>query len=179
MYYLRLYLYATLEQFFSIIKTGHLRLSRFSYTNDVTEAIPRGNTEPPPKVKNHGFICFSATYSDPTLWGFYSDRGRGVCLAFDLPVTPDENDDHLFRLEHRLHTKDDLPTPESDLSLCKVKYSQERPEDINPAELLYTKNSSWSHEKEYRVIFDLTEDNGIDCELVNNSVIFHHAGIMR
>ena len=38
-------------------------------------------------------ICFSKTYKDPSLWGHYANRCKGICLGFDIKTLKGEGID--------------------------------------------------------------------------------------
>ena len=38
-------------------------------------------------------VCLSKTYKEPSLWGHYADRCKGVCLGFDINVYGDPEKD--------------------------------------------------------------------------------------
>lgn len=36
--------------------------------------------------KTHGFISFSKSWRNPTMWGHYAEDNKGVCFGFDIPT---------------------------------------------------------------------------------------------
>lgn len=102
--------------------------------------------------KKFGICSFSAVRDNILLWSHYAKNHNGVCIGFSTKIIIDYAD-KLAR------DKDEL------LELVKIKYSSEypqhslvkkasNPEDFSDIEdLLYTKASDWSYEKEYRLIY--------------------------
>ena len=98
-----------------------------------------------------GICCFSEIKSNILLWSHYAKNHSGVCVGFSTNLIMDYAD--------RLLSQNEL------LDLVKVKYAKEYPqhslikielgsEDVSDVEdILYTKSSDWSYEKEYRLIF--------------------------
>ncbi|UGX93384.1 DUF2971 domain-containing protein [Bradyrhizobium barranii subsp. barranii] len=91
-----------------------------------------------------GLLCFSEDWTDPVLWSHYAAKHGGMCLGFDI---------------------------DRRLELRKVSYRTERLGRALPTEspvpmeideelaglLLTTKFSSWSYEREWRVILPLQD----------------------
>jgi Protein of unknown function (DUF2971) len=122
------------------LRERRLKISTIEDLNDPFELIPyelsnRSNRAALRKSRdqlaaNRGVLCFSTTWHDPVVWAHYSDKHRGICLAFDVP---------------------------SDLDLYKkVRYVSNRlpfPRMLNPEtaeKMLFTKYHNWSYEKEMR-----------------------------
>nr|WP_314417227.1 DUF2971 domain-containing protein [uncultured Pseudomonas sp.] len=87
-------------------------------------------------AKEFGFLCFSRSYSSPVQWAHYGDKHNGICLGFDISVS----------------------------KLLKISYVAERKGFHNGMfstqgqalkwliEFLTTKHSSWSYEREMRML---------------------------
>ena len=86
--------------------------------------------------KTNGILCFSKTWTNPVLWGHYSDKHRGICLGFDVPSS----------------------------ILGKVQYVDSRPplpdvlDEAFMKRLLFTKFSHWQYEQEYRAYVQFEEE---------------------
>ena len=98
--------------------------------------------------QNLKMLCLSKTCEEPSLWGHYSDGGKGVCLGFDVH----KNDKH---------------------TIMKVEYGQKRqsltyfgwqftngqwtppnvtPDDVhNSPNIFKYKGVQWQHEQEWRL----------------------------
>lgn len=86
--------------------------------------------------KSNGLLCFSRNWTNPLLWGHYSDKHKGVCLGFDVP------DDNLKEVEY-VSERFPIPAVIDDLFMKK---------------LLSTKFEHWKYEEEYRTFVSLTDD---------------------
>jgi hypothetical protein len=138
------------EYAISNIVFSRLKVGRISDLNDPYEllAYQRGGRSPTfiDYRKNFeetsGLLCFSEDWTDPVLWSHYAAKHSGMCLGFDVDRT---------------------------LTLRKINYRSERlgreagrmlPTEIDEVlaeRLLTTKFSSWSYEREWRVILSLTD----------------------
>ncbi len=91
-----------------------------------------------------GLLCYCALNDDPTVWGHYGDRHRGIALGFDF-----KEGERCF--PHKVRYDNQRP----ELNLSDIGIS---PEDRDPqvaqVKLIekgfITKHPSWTYEKEYR-----------------------------
>ncbi len=160
--YLTLYQYTTQEGFEHIIRDRRLKLSLPECVNDVQEGSVWGETKKPEHLRNMFYICLSATCQSPSLWAYYANSSRGVCLAFTLPVTPYNNtsDMYNFRVEDKL------------FRISRVQYIPQKLGNRNDSYAetylasLY-KSQEWMHEKEFRMIiprdYSGVEHNELGC----------------
>jgi hypothetical protein len=95
--------------------------------------------------KSQGIVCFSEIENDPKMWGTYADSHRGMLVEFDC------NNSYFKR-----HSE-----------FKKVMYSQQ-PVPFDPEssddflrQVVFTKNSIWSEELEWRAVFRLNECRSI------------------
>ena len=99
-----------------------------------------------------GICAFSESYNNILLWSHYARNHTGVCIGFDINVI--------------INYANQIAEREKELlDLVKVRYSNEYPkfslfksvlneDDLTDIfNLLYTKSSNWSYEKEYRMIY--------------------------
>jgi len=99
-----------------------------------------------------GICSFSESNNNILLWSHYARNHTGVCIGFDTEV--------IINYANQIAEKE-----KELLDLVKVKYSNEYPkfslfksalnkDDLTDIfNLLYTKSSDWSYEKEYRLIY--------------------------
>ncbi|TDP26846.1 DUF2971 domain-containing protein [Halanaerobium congolense] len=98
-----------------------------------------------------GICSFSESDNNILLWSHYTKNHAGVCIGFNTEV--------IFNYANQIAEKE-----QELLDLVKVKYSNEYPkyslfksklkEELSDIfNLLYTKSSDWSYEKEYRLIY--------------------------
>lgn len=147
---LRLYHFIGQEYGLAALRRRRLKISRLHELNDPFEFLgadlsDRHHRQALRKTKDKlskskGLLCFSKTWKNPVLWGHYADKHRGLCLGFSIPET---------------HAR-------------QVAYVNSRfswPEVVDEQfmqQLLFTKFSHWSYEKEYRVYAQLnTQENGL------------------
>jgi hypothetical protein len=145
----RLYYLTGPEHAISNIVFGRVKISRFSELNDPFELLGQnfGDANIRKLVRNHkndfneqkGIICFSADWTDPVLWSHYAAKHKGVALGFDVDASL---------------------TKEVQYSLARLKLKMpEGTKSITPELtdlLIYTKFESWSYEREWRLLCDLT-----------------------
>ena len=95
------------------------------------------------KIKSSCITCFSLVNDSVLMWSHYAEKHEGICLEFDNSISP------------RFENLND----NTDISEGQVLYSDY--EEINYLSiekreairrLFISKNSSWSYEKEYRMI---------------------------
>ncbi len=162
------------------LRTGLLKTTQLGHSNDYFEfkpAFPNFELERAwnkvIKQAEPCVICLSARMSSPTMWGHYGDQGKGVCLAFDIPIDKfiipfsnvrDTNSlSHLYRISglqvliaevlytnERYILNDKYPFTSSDLNQITLN-------------LACRKSLDWQYEREYRVIIpetDLQAKNG-------------------
>ena len=89
--------------------------------------------------REFGLLCFSRKWSNPLLWGHYSEKHHGIAIGFDVP----DNSDAYHPVKYR---RKRLPAP-SDRELTGA--------DVD--DLLLTKFTAWGYESEYRCFCRLAE----------------------
>lgn len=80
-----------------------------------------------------GLLCFAPNWSNPVMWGHYADRGRGLCLGFDVP------DQYLAAVDY-VGVRQEL-TPSTEPAI--------------KARLIRTKFEHWQYEQELRLFEDI------------------------
>ena len=89
-----LYHYTTLEAAVKILSTQTLRFGRFKNMNDISESKREYLSNISPELIDkecHNYQSLSLTvdsrnckgFEIDSLWGYYADKGNGVCLAFN------------------------------------------------------------------------------------------------
>ena len=105
------------------------------------------------QYRNFGIFSLTPIPDSIPMWAYYSDSHEGFCVGLDTSIIAEH--------QLKLLPKDQL------LILHKVNYQKNMPVcnvDVNPkgqsdGELkeleltLYTKSTSWRHEKEYRLLY--------------------------
>lgn len=167
----RFYHFIRTEYVESFLRSGQLKVTQLGHSNDYFEYKPGftdSNVEHDWNLSIKGnepcVVCLSAKMSSPVMWGHYGERGKGVCLVFDLPL--------LGRTDMRCsffdNNKEFFAYTIAGLFLPIVKISYDNQRIIIPrvpefssaemagllAEIASSKPRDWQYEQEYRVIVD-------------------------
>lgn len=110
-------------------------------------------------AKNHDsvLISFTAKAESPTLWGLYGGAGAGVCLEFQFPAVPDDEESE-WKGQKVAEITEKKGTSLCKYALHKMSYSPDssRMEATGGAgqmrNLMLYKANEWSFEQEYRFI---------------------------
>lgn len=183
-----LYKYIHSNHLENILRTGKIKVTQLSHSNDPLEFLPafpsqNADTQNAWLTPMHNYeplvICLTTKISSPAMWGHYADSHKGICIAFEIPIE-----------KHIETTRILLELPQSSriykclgTQLLKVFYSDHRAPYFNHqipsssikakgviARCIIAKSSEWSYEQEYRLLVDnktLHPDNGMlfDSEL--------------
>ncbi len=151
----RLYYFTPTKYGLKAVKHLRLKTAELDKVNDPYELLPfqpKNNIsdEAFQRIKNNlsktiKIVCLSKTYHNPSLWGHYADKGKGICLGFDI-----KKDNSEILLEKIKYTKDKLTTSFGD-SWVDGELSID---DINNhnfyKDMRRHKSHHWKHEKEWR-----------------------------
>lgn len=175
-----LYRFMPLEAFEATLQSWSLKATLCYEANDPFEFTPqstkphsaldiRANSpicSPPP------FLCFSRKITTASMWGLYADSGKGVCLVFGFPTkdndwTQDNRATTKLKIDANAYAKSkEYANAMNAATLIPVNYCHERvvrPEEIAHNEeslaswfqqLVATKDKTWEHEDEVRLISD-------------------------
>ena len=182
----RMYYFTRVEHLEYILRTGNIKVTQLGHSNDPFEYLPTINdAEEQEKWKSWMpemapcTICLSARMSSPVMWGHYAGHGKGICLAFDLPIhliSPSykmayaKNDNykfyHCFRPNDTYLKLFEVVYSDTRLPINTVKgFTQKCTEDWEEyVQLFATKSSDWSYEKEFRLMInenELVADKGL------------------
>jgi Protein of unknown function (DUF2971) len=141
------------------IALRRLKVSRFAELNDPFELMAVNLADPGDRKafrefrdeinNSKGLICFSASWSNPVLWGHYADRHAGIALGFEVP-------EHLavqvIYAEAPVRIQDDPATG-------KLLLTEE-----SVGRLLRAKFLDWKYEDEWRLFVELdhsTKEGGL------------------
>lgn len=156
--YMRMFLYVTESGLKSIIKEKKIRLSCPWRTNDITEGVSQGAVTQDERCRSYGYVCFSAVCDSPSMWGYYAGKGRGACLVFDFPVCQKNQEDNEGKKSY-LILRNGMLTADAKV-LHKIQYQRDRiPQIVRDFDtrILLTKAIDWQHEKEYRILYRLSD----------------------
>lgn len=144
-----LYYFTRTKWALTAIRDRRLKATNPDDTNDLFEFFPRQWENVKARESAQWFrwretqgddlsmriLCFSKTCTNPLLWGHYAEKGKGICLGFDVnggayPVCYKPHriapGDQIFREEFAIH----------------VSWSE-------PA---FVKSKYWEHEEEWRML---------------------------
>lgn len=168
----RFYHFIKAEYVEDFLTNGRLKVTQLGHSNDCFEFRPGFSC---PEVESEWkktiqggepcVICLTSRMSSPVVWGHYGDKGRGVCLVFDIPIEKYTNPQ--FPDLYRIYG--------IQLPLGKVKYQKKQHVidkipvigsiEMNDlvVKLACIKAKDWEYEQEYRVCLPeslLQADNG-------------------
>lgn len=105
-------------------------------------------------TKNFRIVCLSSDSDDIKMWSHYSDRNNGVCIAYDFSKSKNNLDRFIYPV---LYIKRPIDVTE----LCEIN------NQIMQAALVsvISKFEDWQHEKEWRLIFYLGNDQNKRLEI--------------
>lgn len=157
-----LYHYTTLEAAVKILSTQTLRFGRFENMNDIAESkreyLSNISLELIDK-KFHNYQSLSLTidsknskgFEVDSLWGYYADKGNGVCLAFDKEklISAFKKQSSFHRYSQIIY----LPNF-SNLIPLEIEKEENLHKDIikDIKNIFFTKSKDWKHENEYRFL---------------------------
>lgn len=157
-----LYHYTTLEAAVKILSTHTLRFGRFEDMNDIAESkreyLSNISLELIDK-EFHNYQSLSLTidsknskgFEVDSLWGYYADKGNGVCLAFDKEklISAFKKQSSFHRYSQIIY----LPNF-SNLIPLEIEKEENLHKDIikDIKNIFFTKSKDWKHENEYRFL---------------------------
>jgi len=134
------------------LRDRRLKIARLNELNDPFEFFAADCTDSTIQIKleefknqvneQYGIVCFSQRYDDPVLWSHYADRHRGVALIFEIP------DDMAIPISYQ---------PERFMLDVDAAIRRGSFQESDLDQLISTKFSSWSYEKEIRVTCHLSD----------------------
>ncbi len=141
---IKLYYFTDEQYALDNLRNGHLKVSRFDNVNDPFEFSPYALGRVERKkwklaiqdARNEsGFISFTTDWANPTMWGHYGGRGKGLCYCFEVCET---------LVDKITYSPERLKPPKS--------FSKK---DIERARLIKSKH--WDYEQEHRMNVNLRE----------------------
>lgn len=169
---IRLYHYLTTKHAEDFFKTGELKLCDLSKSNDPNDFLPC--IENAPRYPGSDMIalsysyqyvrefaqrfprlalCCSAKTTSSATWGHYADCHRGVCLAFDFPISD-------FRLQDNVvigNMEDGALFERVLYTNRRLKIPQQKSSEEGFIQKLISamgyKGADWSYEQECRLLY--------------------------
>ena len=151
----RFYYFTPTKYALEAVKNRRLKVAELDKANDPYEILPaRWNSNDEDKafqdMKNKiaarlKMVCLSKTYKNPSLWGHYADKCKGICLGFDIKTYGDDSKDIISRIKYKKYRMD-----MNKFGLQYIDGEFNMNEDESDSILRY-KSHHWKHEKEWRI----------------------------
>jgi len=154
----RLFHFTSFKNGLKILASNKLKFGRFDNVNDIDEVrreyLHSDFTKK--EADKYALICFSLDnqrnriFSRNSLWGYYADKGNGLCLILNRQSfereylkLPAENR-YRYRRVHYIDSFDNVV----------INHDEK--------DIFYTKSTDWKHENEIRYLFKSIGTNYID-----------------
>ena len=143
------------------VKDRQLKAAELNKANDPYEMLPFQLNDSNADMIAQGvrddfskiikMVCFSKTYKNPSLWGHYADKCKGICLCFDIDIHDDANIGEIKNVEYKNYRPD--------MSELGFEYINGVPSNTGGKTriIFYVKSHHWEHEKEWRLL-DFSEN---------------------
>ena len=159
-----LYHFTTFKSAKSILDSGSLHFGNFRKSNDIFEVSREiiskvSEKEISKEINRYKFLSFSINdssfvFEKNSLWGYYANKGKGICLVFDKEKLCNsfKKINGIKRLGKIKYRKDYCPTI--------FNYSLDNKNEIIPyvrknyKEIFFVKSLDWKLESEYRLIIN-------------------------
>lgn len=163
---LKLYYFTSSEHGLSAVRDKRLKIALIDKLNDPFELLIADLTSTEERAAffkykeqvatSVGLLCFTEIWSNPTMWGHYSQKHSGVCLGFDI----DSNlGTKINYIPGRLNqSRDEL----------RIELNTNGEKLIN--KLISYKNNDWQYEKEHRILCYLKD------KIPSNGLFFEEFG---
>lgn len=133
----------------NLISEEKLRISNFNYFNDPIDPIIKLKIDTLPEIKDiidKIKICsLSSEYDNFLMWSHYSNKHRGICIAYDISKIRKYNKTILKKVIYS--KKIQIYKPYNHIFENSILN-----EENNFISLFYLKHENWKYEKEYRII---------------------------
>ena len=151
-----LYHFMRTENALQAIERHRLKFADLNKVNDPYESLSIGldSYEEEKKfslflnslAEMYGVVCFSCTHRDPSLWGHYADRCKGICLGFDVELDDDSTKNHIRPVTYIKYRMDI-----SEVGLKFDNGSLVQTDQSKSVKLVHTKSWDWVYEEEWRI----------------------------
>ena len=174
-----LYHYTSLQSAISILRSKELWARRCTAMNDALEFSLflnllkdkfgtkkiKCNIEDFEEFDNIPYVfCLSKRFDDAAQWERYADRGRGVCLIFDVEELTEEEWNQSFTIQQVKYIKDieDIKDNELYQDIATNKWIQDLEGEIVKRAIIY-KHIGFESEQEIRLVFSKgTNEDKVD-----------------
>ena len=166
----RLYHFMPARYALQAIERHRLKASDLDETNDPYEYLAIRFNNPQEEesfsnlrrhvAENFSVVCLSETSCDPSLWGHYADRLKGICLGFD--AIPYDHDKRLTAHPHQVtYAKDRIDILEFGTCFVGGQLNIQNFKVGNVLRIMNVKSYHWEYEKEWRIWDKKTESDPV------------------
>ncbi len=153
-----LFHFTKFESAIKILATNYLLFGEFASMNDISEARREVFSDDlAEEILLYKSLSFTEdgniirAFSIDSLWGYYAERGNGICLAFDKKMlVACFNKLSGFRRRGRIHYTKNFSNAIFSDSQCSISARQEV--EKNYRDIFFTKSLDWKKEREYRFL---------------------------
>ena len=149
---MELYHFTPTKYALKAIRDRRLKATELDKANDPFELLPYRN-ETRESFQEYSrcrtamdwvMLCLSKTYKNPLLWGHYADKGKGICLGFDVIVNDGSPVPRAFEVDYK------TDRIEAGYKYCGL---EEGKEIFFPSKLMpgLIKFREWEYEEEWRM----------------------------
>lgn len=155
-----LYKYVSLDYVADILDNHRLYLSDGKNFNDPFEiTVTDKKNHKIRHIEGLHILSLTNSYRNKLIWSHYTDSHKGVCITVKVPnelVYP------ICYSTKRIYEDSDIDNIIS-LSTKKTKKSVEKDFSLlsKDKKIAYIKDKKWMYEKEYRVVFDKSDESGL------------------
>lgn len=154
-----LYKYVPLAHVVDAIENNRLFLNNGERFNDPFELTIINKNKTLEKINGLHILCLTNSFRKKLIWSHYAESHEGVCLAVKVPkslVYP------ICYTTKRLYYNSDIDKILKSNKIKPKKNLCKGYSDLNETKkIAYIKDSKWSYEKEYRIVFDSDDESGL------------------
>lgn len=155
-----LYKYVPLKYVVDILNHHRLYLSDGTNFNDPFEiTVTNRKKHTTRHIEGLHILSLTNSHQNKLMWSHYTDSHKGVCLTVKVPnhlVYP------ICYSTKRIYEDSDIDSIiSSNIIVAKKNVNKDFSTLSKNKKIAYIKDKKWLYEKEYRVIFDETDESGL------------------
>lgn len=158
--YTRLYKYVSMKYVMDILKRNRLYLSDGSNFNDPFEiTVTDRESKITKQIGGLHIVSLTNSFQNKLIWSHYSDSHKSVCLTVKVPsrlVYP------ICYSSKRVYSDSDIDyLIDTSIKQAKKNLQKSFGDMSREKKIAYIKDRKWMYEKEYRIVFDETEEENL------------------
>ena len=155
-----LYKYVSLNRVADILDNHRLYLSDGKNFNDPFEITVTDKKKHKTRhIEGLHILSLTNSFRNKLIWSHYTDSHKGVCLTVKVPnhlVYP------ICYSTKRIYEDSDIDSIiSSSIKVTKKSVDKEFSALSQNKKIAYIKDKKWLYEKEYRIVFDKTDESGL------------------